>query len=302
MTLDLLSVELFARVAALGAIARAGAEFNLSPTTSTQRLQALEAELGVKLLHRTTRAVSLTGDGEIFLLHATRILSDVEDARLELSGGHSRIRGTLRVTASATFGRQHIAPHIPAFLAEHPGATVYLDLSDSVVDIVAHGYDLAIRVGTLDPSTLLARKLADSPRALVASPAYIKRFGTPKSPGDLSEHRCITRGNLRTWRLRGPASSIETIRVQGPFSTNLGEAVTEAALGGVGIALKSMWDVNEYVQDGRLVWILPKYRADPEWSIWSVRPPGSIAPARVGVFTRFLERRLADASDAFPRA
>ena len=294
MTLDLNSVQLFTRVAALGAIGQAGAEFGLSPTSSTQHLQRLEAELGVKLLNRTTRAVSLTSDGEVFLAYAVKILEYIEDARLDLSGGDTRITGELRVTASATFGQRYIAPHIPEFLAHHPDAVVRLDLTDTIINIVEQGYDLAIRIGTYPASTLIAHKLADNPRGLVASPAYLDRFGVPKTPSDLVRHTCILLGAERSWRLRALDGSIEEVRVGGRFSSNLGGAITQAVLSDVGIALKSRWDISNYIKAGRLVPVLQDYRAEPAWSIWSIRPAGSFVSARVNIFTRFLEEKFKD--------
>ena len=294
MSLDLNSVQLFTRVAALGAIGQAGAEFGLSPTSSTQHLQRLEAELGVKLLNRTTRAVSLTSDGEVFLAYAVKILEYVEDARLDLSGGDTRIKGELRVTASATFGQRYIAPHIAEFLAHHPDAAVRLDLTDTIVNIVEQGYDLAIRIGASPTSTLIAHKLADNPRGLVASSAYLNRFGVPKTPSDLTRHTCILLDAERSWRLRALDGSIEEVRVSGRFSTNLGGAITQAVLGGVGIALKSRWDISNHIKTGRLVPVLQDYCAEPAWSIWGIRPAGSFVSARVNIFTRFLEEKFKD--------
>lgn len=292
MDLDLATVRLFMRVAALRAIGRAGQEQGYSAATTTQRLQALEAELGVSLLSRTTRSVTLTQDGERFLAHARSILGAVEDARLDLSGGETRIKGMLRVTASATFGRQYIAPHIPQFLQQHPDAHIDLQLTDSVLDIVEHGFDLSVRVGTLASSTLRARKLADNPRALVAAPAYIERHGAPASPVDLASHDCILLGDEQSWGFETAQGKTERVSVSGRFQCNHGEAILRAACSGVGIAVKSLWDAGDAIARGDLVVLMSDFRVWPEWNIWAVRPPSPLVPARTRVFTEFLQEKF----------
>ncbi|APX18017.1 LysR family transcriptional regulator (plasmid) [Phaeobacter inhibens] len=292
MVFDLKSLELFQRVSALGAIGRAGAEFGLSPTAATQRIQALEEELGVKLFNRTTRAVALTPDGELLLDHARTILEAAEDARTALSASHENVSGLLRVTASASFGRTQIVPHVGEFLDLHPNISLSLYLSDTIVDIVDQGFDLAIRVGTLTSSSLLARKLADNPRVLVASPSYLKRAGDVMTPKDLKSHSCIVLGSTGNWTLQKDAEQDIKVRVSGAFTTNYGEAVTDAVLQGVGIGLKSLWDVSQNLASGRMTRVLPDYRILPDWKIWAVRPPHRVVPARVKAFTHFLEGKF----------
>ncbi len=292
MGLDPRTLELFVRVAALGAFGKAARAFGLSPTAATQRIKGLEAELGVKLFNRTTRAVALTADGEVFLAHAKRILTSFEDARSDLSGGAANVKGELRVTTSASFGRRYVAPYIAEFLADHPEVSVRLDLSDAIVDIVELGYDLALRIGTLTSSSLVARKLAVNPRLLVASPDYLSRRGHPQTPKDLSMHNCIVLGENRIWQLEGPDGGTQNVRVSGNFATNYGEATTEAALHGAGIALKSRWDIRPQLDDGSLVPVLEAFSVHPEWSVWAVRPPGQRIPARVRTFIAFMERKF----------
>lgn len=289
------SVEFFIRVAALGAIGKAGMEFGYSPTAASQRIQNLEQALGAKLLNRTTRSVSLTRDGELFLSHAKKIVADVEDALTDLQGTGKIIRGELRVTASASFGRRYIAPYIGEFLKEHSEVSIQLELSDSMFDIVRHGFDLALRIGVLEPSTLLAKKLAESPRLLVASREYIKKYGTPKKAEDLIAHNCLLLGETRTWKIKDQSGKLCEIKVSGNFATNYGEAITEAALSGIGIALKSKWDVLEQLKSGDLVEILPNHKLEPEWGIWAVRPPGKLMSARVRIFIDYIEAKLAKA-------
>ncbi len=292
MDLDLATVRLFIRVAALRAIGRAGHELGYSAASTTQRLQALEAGLGVSLLSRTTRSVTLTPDGERFLAHARSILDAVEDARLDLSGGETRIKGLLRVTASATFGLQYITPHIPMFLEQHPDAHIDLQLTDSVLDIVEHGFDLSIRIGTLASSTLRARKLADSPRALVAAPAYIERHGAPASPADLRSHNCIVLGDEQNWVFETAQGKTERVSVSGRFQCNNGDAIQRAVRDGVGIAVTSLWNASDDITRGDLVVLMSEFRVWPEWNIWAVRPPSPLVPARTRVFTDFLQEKF----------
>ena len=292
MDWDLLSLRLFLRVAALRAIGKAGEEFGFSPATATQRLQALEASLGVSLLNRTTRSVTLTLDGERFLSHAKGIIDAVEEARLDISGGETRIKGMLRVTASSTFGHRYIAPHIAEFMADHPEAEVQLHLSDNVVDIVEQGFDLAIRVGALAPSSLRARKLAESPRALVASPQYLADHGTPQNLDDLKKHNCLSQGGGQNWLFQLPDKKQRKISVSGSFQSNSGEAIAIAAVDGLGIAIKSLWDVQDHLESGRLKILLPEHRILPDWDVWAVRPASPVLPARTKLFTGFLEEKF----------
>ena len=294
MGFDSSTLELFVRVSVVGAIGKAGREFGLSATAATQRIKSLENELGVKLFNRTTRVVTLTAEGELFLIHANRILSSIEEARTDLSGGLQNIRGQLRVTSSASFGRRYIAPHIADFLRCYPDVSVHLELSDSVIDIVEHGFDLALRIGTLESSTLIARKLADNHRQLVASPAYLASAGIPNHPQDLLSHNCLVLAGNRKWQLRDQNNKIHEVRVKGSFSTNYGEVITEAAYADAGIALKSVWDIRHLLADGSLVPVLARYTVEPLWQLWAVRPPGPEVPARVKAFIDFMESRLRD--------
>ncbi|MEL6476712.1 MAG: LysR family transcriptional regulator [Pseudomonadota bacterium] len=292
MSLDQKSLELFIRVAALGAIGRAGSEFGLSPTAATQRIQTLEHEVGAQLLHRTTRSVALSADGEVFLEHAKRIIAGFEDALSEMQRDPKSIQGDLRVASSASFGRQHIAPYMAEFLAAHPKVSAQLHLSDSVFDIVENGYDLAIRLGELAPSALKARRIASSPRLVVASPDYLARHPLPATPADLISHNCLIRSDLRTWKFQTPDGASVDAKIAGNFATNLAEAITEAALTGVGIARKCRWEVAEHLQSGALVPVLEDHTVLPEWGIFAVRPPSRQLPPRVRAFTEFLEAKF----------
>lgn len=292
MSFDEKSLALFIRVAKLGAIGKAGRELELSATAATQRIQALERDVGAQLLNRTTRRVKLTSDGDLFLAHALHLIGAFEDARAQLAGSTAHIKGNLRVTASASFGRRYIAPHMAEFLRTYPDMNVRLHLSDAIVDIVNDGFDLALRIGTLRSSTLIARKLAENPRILVAAPKYLKKHGRPKKPADLAHHNCIVLGENSTWTLREQDGHSRAVRVAGNFTTNYGEATTEAAIGGVGIALKSKWDIKEQLAERTLVPVLPKFVVDPLWSVWAVRPAAQTVPARVRAFSDFVQHKL----------
>ncbi|MEL7171773.1 MAG: LysR family transcriptional regulator [Pseudomonadota bacterium] len=301
MDLDLKSVRLFVRVATLGAIGRAGAEFGLSATAATQRIRALEAAVGAQLLHRTTRAVSLSADGEVFLAHAKRIIADIEDAFADMQCSPETIQGELRIACSASFGRKLITPFVHEFLETYPSVSVQLDMSDGVVDIVEQGFDLAIRLGELAPSSLKAKALADSPRMVVAAPSYIARHGRPESLDDLKDHNCLARADIRTWRFRAPEGQTVEARISGNFATNLAEGITEAALSGLGVARKCRWEIAEHLQSGALMPLLQEHTVLPEWRIFAVRPPSHQTPPRVRAFIDFLASKLKAASTLAPR-
>ena len=298
MNLDLKNLALFLRVAAICAIGRAGEEFDLSATNASQRIQTLEAELGVKLFHRTTRAVTLTPDGQVFVEHAKRILDDVEEARNVFSGQADAVQGTLRVTASSTFARTHIVPFVPELLRLYPDLHLELDLSDTTMDIISQGYDIAFRIGELEPSSLLARKLDDNPMLLVASPDYLERAGHPHTPQDLTHHACIPFGRMRTWQLKGADGQIHEITASGPIMVNLGDAISELVLAGMGIGSAFLSHVGPDLRSGRVVPVLPDYLVWPETNIWAVRPPGRITPARVKVFLDFMQARIKQTNQA----
>lgn len=292
MSLDLKNLELFVRVAALGAIGRAGAEFDLSSTNATQRIKALEGELGVTLFNRTTRSVSLTSDGEIFLDYAKRVLNDLEDARTVLTQTPEQLSGSVRVTAPASFGVSHVAPFVPEFHQLHPNVRIELNLSDTMIDIVEQGYDLAFRIGELAPSSLLAQKIDTNPTWLVAAPAYLARAGAPTVPEDLIHHSCLPLGDRTKWRLRGPDGAEHVVRVGGPLRCNLGNALVDWALQGAGITKVSLWQGASHILAGRLIRVLPDYSDLPEMDLWAVRPPGRLLPVRVKVFLDFIRARV----------
>lgn len=279
-------LDVFARVVTTGSMSAAGRSLDLSPAVVSKRIRRLEERLGVRLLQRTTRQIALTQAGQGFFERVTAILASVEEAEAFVAEGADTVRGTLRVSAPTSFGRMHIAPHLKAFLDRHPALTLDLVLSDALVDIVGEGFDLAIRIAELDDSSLVARRLAPNHRVLCASPDYLARAGTPESVADLAHHVLLAH-NTAEWRLEGPRGP-ETVRVHGPVRTNSSEVVREAVLAGIGIALRSTWDLGPELKDGRLVRVLPAFAGSRRVAVHAVYPSRRHLEAKVRAFVDYL--------------
>ena len=292
-------VALFLRVIDLGSISAAARTLDLSVATASQRLKRLEAELGVRLLHRTTRRLHATPEGLLLAEQGRPLLDELDSlaANLRETGGGSGVAGTLRLTPSASFGRQYISPLLPEFLSQHPQLRVSLDLDDRVTDLVGRGYDLAIRIGELADSSLIARPIARNLRVLCASPDYLARRGTPGTPADLAAHDGVllfgSHGVQDVWQLVAPDGVDHAVHMQARFESNLGEALRDAAVAGLGIALHSLWHVHEDLRDGRLVVVLPDYTL-PASAIYAVMPQRRMVPPRVRALVDFLVARLGD--------
>jgi len=288
-------LALFLRVLDLGSITAAARSLDLSVAVASQRLKRLEKELGVRLLHRTTRRLHPTPEGLALAERGRVLVEELESLGTGLRETAQEVAGTLRVTASASFGRQYIAPLLPEFLDLHPRLRVSLDLDDRYVDLVGAGFDLAIRIGALADSGLVSRQLAVNHRLLCASPAYLARRGVPQVPADLAGHDCVLLtgrdGRQDVWTLQQPDGSPVPVRVAGRFESNYGDALREAALGGLGIALHSTWHVYEDLRAGRLLPVLPGFPV-PASGIHAVMPARSMVPPRVRAFVDFLARRL----------
>ena len=280
-------LEIFARVVSAGSMSAAGRELGLSPAVVSKRLRRLEDRLGTRLLQRTTRQISLTEAGQGFYERVVAILAGIEEAESFVSRRSTLARGVLKVSAPTSFGRMHIAPHIEAFMQANPDLGINLVLSDEFVDIVGDGYDLAIRIAELSDSSLVAKKLAPVRRILCASPAYIARHGEPRSLDDLSNHICLPPHNNDTWKLEGPDGSV-TWRPQGPLSTNSSEVVREAVIAGVGIALRSTWEIGGELASGKLQQVLPSYESSKNVGIYAVYASRRFLPAKVRVFIDYL--------------
>nr|WP_315598438.1 LysR family transcriptional regulator [uncultured Cupriavidus sp.] len=286
MHFDLLDIAVFVRAAALGNLSAAARDLALSTSTASARLQRLEDQLGTRLLHRTTRRLSLTGDGERFLEHAEQLLITSEAAAQSVGRGAEAPHGQLRVTAPASFGRQHVSPALPAFLAAYPGITLDLRLTDQVIGLVDGGIDVALRMGVLPDSTLVARPLAPSHRVICASPDYLARHGTPRHPEDLRRHNCLVLGDQTNWRFDTPLGET-AVTVHGNLRADNGEVIRDAILAGMGIALKSTWDVASHLRRGELITVLDEYPVLPAVSIWAVYPSRHLVPAKTRAFVDF---------------
>lgn len=285
----------FLLLADKGSFTAAARELNLTPPAVSKRLAQIEQRLGVRLLNRSTRRVSLTDEGELYLEHARRILADIEDMEASLGNRRAAPKGLLRVNATLGFGRTTIAPIVSAFARQHPEVEVQLQLTDAPIDLVATGFDLAIRFGELPDSRLSARKLMSNRRFLCASPAYLETHGAPQTPAELTRHACILhRQNddaYGIWRLSS-GRHVETVKVRGTLSSNDGDVVLGWALDGHGILIRSEWDLAKYLESGRLRAVLPDYTL-PTADLYAVYPARRNQPARVRAFIDFLLDRFA---------
>ncbi len=290
-------LNLFLRVLDLGSISAAARSLDLSVAVASQRLKRLERSLGVRLLHRTTRQLRPTPEGVALAEQGRSLVEDLEVLTSTLSNTAKGVAGTLRVTLPATFGRQYISPLLPEFLGRHPRLRLHVDLSDQMRDLVGDGLDLAIRIGTLQDSELVATRLASNRRLLCASPEYLRRHGVPQKPEDLQKHECllmaVSRDASDTWHLRGPDGSEVAVRVQSRLKSNLGEVIREAAIGGLGISLHSTWHVCEDLRAGRLKQVLPEYQL-PESAIYAVMPERRMVLPRVRAFVDFITQHLGE--------
>ncbi|SCB33108.1 LysR family transcriptional regulator [Rhizobium hainanense] len=280
-------LEIFASVVATGSMSLTGRALGFSPAVISKRIKRLEDRLGTRLLQRTTRQISLTEAGQGFYDRVLAILAGLEEAEAYIAGRSSQMHGTLKISAPTSFGRLHIAPHLKSFMQAHPELALNLVLSDEFVDIVGGGFDLAIRIAELTDSSLVARRLAPVRRVLCASPAYIDAHGLPQDIDDLRRHICLPAHNLDPWRLEGPKGSL-IFRPEGRLITNSSEVVREAVIAGLGIALRSTWDIGPELRDGRLVQVLPAYEGSHNVTLSAVYPSRQFLPAKVRVFIDFL--------------
>lgn len=280
-------LEIFARVVTAGSMSAAGRELGLSPAVVSKRLRRLEDRLGTRLLQRTTRQISLTEAGQGFYERVVAILAGIEEAEAFVARRSALARGTLKISAPTSFGRMHIAPHLHRFMSDNPDLTINLVLSDEMVDIVGEGYDLAIRIAELSDSSLVARKLASVQRVLCATPAYLDEHGRPSTLDDMDSHTCLTMASQDVWRMEGPEGQV-TLRPSGPLITNSNDVVRTCVMDGVGIALRSTWDIGEQLKAGELEIVLPEYSASRDVGIFALFPSRRFLPAKVRLFIDFL--------------
>lgn len=297
MTNRIDDLSLFLRVLDLGSISAAARSLDLSVAVASQRLKRLERELGVRLLHRTTRQLHATPEGAALAEQGRVLIEDLEALTSDLRQSGTDVSGTLRVTTSASFGRLYISPLLPEFLARHPGIRLSINLTDQMLDIVSAGFDLAIRIGALGDSSLVARKLAANHRVLCASPEYLRQHGTPRTPEDLAGHECVllvgSQGRQDVWRMTDPEGREISVRVRGRIESNFGEVVRDAVVAGLGIAMHSSWHVCDDLRSGRLQALLPDH-AIADTGIYAVMPERRLVPPRVRAFVDFLAERFGD--------
>ncbi len=280
-------LEIFTRVVATGSMSAAGRALGFSPAVISKRIKRLEDRLGTRLFQRTTRQISLTEAGQGFHDRILGVLAGIEEAEAFAAGRSQLAQGRLRITAPTSFGRMHIAPSLPRFMDAHPGLVLDIVLTDEFTDIVADGFDLAIRIGELVDTSLVARKLAPVRRILCAAPDYIARHGKPEEIADLAGHICLPAHNHESWRLEGPEGQT-VYRAEGPLVTNSSEVIREAVIAGAGIALRSTWDIGPELKNGKLVQVLPQWEGSKHLAVSALYPSRQFLPAKVRLFVDFL--------------
>lgn len=281
--INLADLTVLTEAAHVGSLAAAGRRLGITPMAASRRLAALEAELGVRLVHRTTRALSLTPEGEAFLPHAQAMLEQEADGRAAVRPAQAGAAGLLRITASVPFGRKVVTPMMAGFLRDNPDLRAELLLTDGIIDIAAQGVDLALRIGPLRDSTLVARRLADNPRGLYASPAYVARCGTPSIMTDLDAHACLLLPGVTHWTFERDGKPVQQ-RISGRFAADSFEALQQAAIEGLGIVRLSAWNVQDDLSSRRLIQIIPTDVVMPQQSVWAVYPTTRFVPAKVRLF------------------
>lgn len=276
-------LRLFIRIASTHNISMAGNELGLSPPVASMHITKLEEALGVKLIHRTTRKVSLTEEGREFLPHAEEVLNAVDSAKASVGAGSFTPQGTIRVTAPASFGRMHIVPALKGFIEAYPELKVDLRQSDSIVDMVEGGYDIAIRNASLNSSTLVARKLANDKRIICASPKYIKKYGEPKTPQDIYNHQCINLIGIDNWTFN-TSKGQQKIKAKGAIRIDNGESIRDACVDGIGLTICSIWCAYNELKEGNLIQVLKDHPLQSDTAIWAVYLSSRLLAPKVRAF------------------
>ena len=301
-------LESFVSVAARGSLTAAALAEGVAPAIMGRRIDALEERLGVKLLVRTTRRISLTHEGSAFLEDCQRLLTDFANAEASVSAGGVKASGHLRITAPAGFGRRHVAPLVPRFRDLHGDVTISLNLSDRVIDIAGEAYDCAVRVGDMADSSLVSLRLADNRRLCVATPKYLQQHGTPQHPAELARFDCLALSSdasqTRGWAFKVPKANTDAavgatavgddddhgvthLKPVGPLDCSDGQVLHDWCLAGYGIAWRSRWEVEAEIASGRLVVVLEQFAAPPN-GIYAVFPQRKHLPLRVRLWIDFL--------------
>ena len=290
--MDIDALNIFVQAYSAGSLAAAARRLKITPMAASRRLIALEEELGVRLMHRSTRSISLTAEGEAFLSYATSMVETAEAGRAALAPSDHGATGLLRVTAAAAFGRKIIMPLVPRLLAENKGLSIDIELTDGITDLVGRGMDVGIRIAQLRDSSLIARRLAPNPRILCAAPSYLERHPAPRTVADLADHDCITLSGVSHWPFQVGAKE-RMIRVEGRCSSNSIEGAHEACVGGAGLTVLSAWDVRAELAQGRLLQLNLKDATPRELSIWAVFPTARQVLPKLRVFIDRLEEAVA---------
>jgi len=284
----------FSALAAAGNLSAAAREIGISTAAVSKHLAVMESRIGVALVNRTTRRMSLTPDGELYLERARRILSEIDDMEELMGVSKGSPKGLLRVNATLGFGRSHVAPLISKFARKYPHVAVQLQLSVNPPPLTEDSFDVCIRFGPPPDARVFARRLAPNRRLLCASPGYLAKHGVPKVPNDLTRHNCIgiRQGEeaYGVWRLssnRSRTATVEAVKTRGTLTTNDGEIAVSWALDGHGILMRAEWDIERYLRDGRLVQVLPQY-STPDADIHAVYPQHRQLAARVRAFVDFV--------------
>jgi DNA-binding transcriptional LysR family regulator len=286
---SLYEMSVFSKVVATGSLSAVARDIGVSTAVVSRRLAALEARLGVRLVNRTTRRLALTDEGASYHEACARILGEIEDADAAAAAKRVEPQGLLKVALPASFGHKHIAPLVPPFAARYPKIQLAFSLSDRTVNVIEEGYDLAIRIGELEDSSLAARKLAPNRRVVCASPEYLKTHPAPRTPDELQRHNCLTTNDLQmNWEYKGPDGKRGAVRVSGHYACDNWEVLREWAMAGLGVALKSTWDVRRQLEGGSLVPLLPGYDFGTDVAIYAVYPHRRYLPAKTRVFIDYL--------------
>lgn len=287
-------MQIFVGVVETGSITAAAERLNLAKSAVSRRLAELESHLGVSLIQRTTRRLNLTDSGRAYYARCVAILADVEEAESAVSQEHGALRGHLKVALPLAFGLLRLAPLIMDFMTRHPGVRLELDFNDRQVDLMQEGFDLALRIATLEDSSLIARRLAPIRHVVCASPGYLARHGTPRAAADLAQHVCLAYSNVRDpglWSYRGPDGQPGQVRVPVRLAASSGEFLLRTAIAGEGVVLLPAFYVDEALQSGRLALLLTDH-AWPELSAYAVYPPTRHLSSRARAFIDFLAERL----------
>jgi DNA-binding transcriptional LysR family regulator len=295
-------MEIFSKVVEGSSFAAAARHFRISPAMVSKHIRAIEEHLGVRLLNRTSRRVTPTEIGQDYYERCLRILGEIEQAERAAGDLNTTPRGQLRVSASYAFGTSHLAPAIARYLAAYPEVAVELALSDRFVDLIEEGFDVAVRIGHLPDSSLIARRLTSTSMVLCASPTYLERHGTPLTVGDLAEHNCLTYSLSKTrndWPVASIPSRTKAIHISGRFTANSGEALRILALAGEGIVRLPWFIVEADLASGRLLQLLPDHETS-EIPVNAVYPSNRFMSAKVRAFVDFIVGHFAESASQRP--